>query len=111
MERSALLARWWHLTRQALPARAAAGGWVVRHDHCLQRIVLDNVLGAAWPQVLRGSLPAWRQLSDQQLHAAVRLAEGLDCEGGGALLRRLNQRSLAWRCRRGAAAPQQRPLF
>ena len=94
--RDELLARYRHLTTKLLPARAAREGWPVRADHCFQRIVLDHAVGAAWKTVLAGRGPAWQQLDDAQLSAAVRIAQSIDAEGVN-MLQRLNAQSLMWR--------------
>ncbi len=107
-ERAALLARYRHLVGERLPARAARERWVVRHDHCFARIVLDHAVGAAWKTVLTGREPAWRQLDAAALRSAVAVAEAIDA-GGDAALRRLDAQSLAWRGKRpqgGAGAPR-----
>jgi hypothetical protein len=83
-----------------LPARARAGGWVVQADHCFGRIVLDHTVGGRWYDVLdRGRSPAFTQLDDGQLTAAVALAERMAVEGD-PLVRTLDAQSLAWRGKR-----------
>lgn len=96
MTRADLLLTYFHLTRDVLPARALGEGWVVTADHCFQRIILDNVVGDAWRNVLTAKAPAYRQLSDEQLARAVELARQIEREGD-PLLRTLNQNSLVWR--------------
>ncbi len=102
--RDAALARYLELTRETLPARARAEGWVVREDHCFQRIVLDNTVGGRWYDALER--PAYRHLSDAQAATAAALAERIAAEGD-PLLRVLNDRSLGWR-RARAARPERR---
>ena len=95
--RAELEARYRQLVLRDLPQRAAEGRWVVRADHCFGRIVLDHTVGGCWYDVLdRRRGPAFRQLTDEQLRAAVALAERIAAEGD-PLLRRLNAQSLAWR--------------
>jgi hypothetical protein len=95
--RAELEARYRQLVLRDLPQRAAEGRWVVRADHCFGRIVLDHTVGGCWYDVLdRRGGPAFRQLTDDQLRAAVALAERIVAEGD-PLLRRLNAQSLAWR--------------
>ena len=97
VDRETLLRRYRELVLHELPRRARAGGWVVVNDHCFGRIVLDNTVGACWYDVLdRRSSPAFAQLDDERLAAAVALAERIATEGD-PLLRKLNARSLAWR--------------
>ena len=93
MDRAALVHRWFALTREDLPAVAAARGWPVRLDHCFQRILLDNAVGGFWRD--RSAAPAWKNASDTQLAAAVRLGEA--ALAGTSDLADLNRRSLAWR--------------
>ena len=100
MKREELLARYRELVLGELPRRARDGRWVVRDDHCFGRIVLDHAVGGRWYDVLdRRRSPAFAQLDDEQLAAAVALAERILAEGD-PLLRELDARSLAWRGRR-----------
>lgn len=95
-KRDELIAEYFRLTREVLPARARGERWVVRHDHCFQRIVLDHLFGAPWREHLVARTPAYRQLGDEQLARACDLARRIDAEGDG-LLREMNRASLAWR--------------
>lgn len=98
-ERADLVSRYRQLVLRELPRRAAAEHWVVWADHCLGRIILDHAVGRCWYEVLdRTRSPAFQQLDDAHLRAAVELAERLECEGD-PLLRRLNDQSLRWRGR------------
>ncbi len=76
MDREALLRRYRELVLDELPRRARAQRWVVVHDHCFGRIVLDHAVAGRW--------------------SAVALAERIAAEGD-PLLRELDARSLAWR--------------
>lgn len=97
MNREQLLARYRELVLHRLPARARAEGWVVTADHCFGRIVLDHAVGGCWYDVLdRRRSPAFAQLDDIRLTAAVQLAERIDADGD-VLLRALDAQSLAWR--------------
>ena len=97
MDRAALLARYRALVLDELPRRARAGRWVVTADHCFGRIVLDHAVGGRWYDVLdRRRSPAFAQLDDERLAAAVELAERIAAEGD-PLLRELDAQSLAWR--------------
>lgn len=96
-DRDDLLARYRRLVLHELPRRARAERWVVTADHCFGRIVLDHAVGERWYDVLdRRRSPAFAQLDDAQLAAAVRLAEQIEAEGD-PLLRRLDEQSLRWR--------------
>ena len=99
MERDALAARWFALTRETLPALAVAGDWPVRFDHCFQRILLDNAAGGPWRDSI--AAPAWRNAPDGVLARAVELGEA--AAAGKADLALLNRRSLAWRGKRAAS--------
>ena len=100
MSREELLARYRRLVLDELPRRARAGRWVVTADHCFGRIVLDHAVQARWYDVLdRRRSPAFAQLDDDRLAAAVALAERLLAEGD-PLVRELDARSLAWRGKR-----------
>ena len=96
MTRAEMLGAYLHLTREVLPARARRESWIVTADHCVQRIVLDNVVGDAWRTKLTGKGPAYQQLSDEQLERAVELAAEIERDGD-SLLRELNRNSLRWR--------------
>jgi hypothetical protein len=119
VDRDTLLRRYRELVLDELPRRARAGNWVVVADHCFGRIVLDHAVGGCWYDVLdrrsnrsghdasathsvRGGRPApdrrpaFAQLDDERLAAAVALAERIAAEGD-PLLRELDAGSLAWR--------------
>ena len=83
-------------------------------DHCFGRIVLDHAVGGCWYDVLdrrsnrsghdaSDRRPAFVQLDDERLGAAVALAERIAAEGD-PLLRELDARSLAWRGKAPKAA-------
>ena len=91
----ALRERWLHLTREALPARAASEpGWPVRFDHCFMRIGLDHAVGQRWTDVIAS--PAYKEASPAQLARAVAVAEAM-LEGGPEAARPLNDASRRWR--------------
>ena len=96
MNHDDLLTRYFHLTREVLPAQARREEKVLTADHCFQRIILDNVVGDAWRNRLTGKGPAYRQLSAEQLERAVHLAVQIEREGD-PFLRELNRNSLRWR--------------
>ena len=94
MDNEALRRRWLELMRTELPVAARSrSGWPVRLDHCFGRIVLDNVCGRPWREVL--AAPAWRHLDEPGLRRAVSLAEAI--LDGSADLHALNARSLQLR--------------
>ena len=75
IDRASLAARWFVLTRETMPAMAAASRWPVRLDHCFMRICLDTALGVPWHAVV--ARPAIHNLTDAQLAEAVRVAEAI----------------------------------
>ena len=93
MERNALVAQWFALTRERMPACAAERGWPVRLDHCFQRILLDNAVGAKWSEHIAS--PAYKNAPERVLEDAISLGE--DCVAGRADLAVLNRLSLEWR--------------
>jgi proline racemase len=102
-DRAALLSRYRELVLEELPRRARAERWVVTADHCFGRIVLDHAVGGRWYDVLdRRRSPAFAQLDDDQLRAAVGIAERIDADGD-PLLRELDAQSLRWRGKRAPA--------
>jgi hypothetical protein len=80
-------------------AEASAEPWPVTLDHCFMRIVLDNLLGRCWYDVLDRRKPAYMQLSAVQLHDAIRLADAM-LTGGVGRVRALNDASLRLRGKR-----------
>jgi hypothetical protein len=94
--RVALEAAWLELTRETLPALAAARGWPVRADHCFQRILLDAATGGCWYDHI-ARRPAYRHAPDDTLARAVALARA--AVAGEVDLAELNRKSLAARGR------------
>ena len=96
-DRARLLTRYRELVLDELPRQARASGWVVTADHCFGRILLDHAVQGRWYDVLdRRRSPAFAQLDDEQLAAAVAMAERVAAEGD-PLVRALDAQSLAWR--------------
>lgn len=95
------------LTNQVLPEQAISRNFPVRHNHCFQRIILDNLLGRCWYEVLeREHEPAYKQLGEEQLEEAIALARAV-IASPDAYLHHLNQKSLIWR---GKAIAKLRPV-
>ncbi|MEM1115014.1 MAG: hypothetical protein AAF845_01465 [Bacteroidota bacterium] len=100
----ALRDRYLDLTREALPARAAAEGWPLRFDHCFMRVVLDDVFGGVWYDHVEGR-PAYRHLDADALRAAIAVAESI-LDEGEPRLRALDAQSLRFRGKRPKPAPR-----
>ena len=84
-------------TNELLPLIAAERGFPVVKNHCFQRIVLDNLFGCCWYDFLdKGKTPAYKQLSLEQLQAAIVIAQSLE---GSPIehIQELNTKSLQWR--------------
>jgi hypothetical protein len=85
------------LTNQVLPKLASSRKFPVRYNHCFQRIILDNLFGRCWYEVLeQGREPAYKQLSEDQLEQAITLANSIIAQPD-SYLKQLNQNSLRWR--------------
>jgi len=88
--------RYLELTNRTLPELAKYRGFPVQFNHCFQRIILDNLFGCCWYDKLDRKSPAYRQLSDEQLEAAIAIAEAIIAQPDKYLIE-LNQNSLRWR--------------
>jgi hypothetical protein len=85
------------LTNHALPHLATSRCFPVRYNHCFQRIILDNLFGRCWYEVLeRKREPAYKQLTEAQLEQAIALANNIITQPD-SYLQQLNQNSLKWR--------------
>ena len=93
---------WFELTRKVMPSLAAERGWPVRFDHCFQRILLDNAVGAKWTTMIAS--PAYRNASDTQIAEAIAL--GRAAVSDTLDLAELNRRSLTWRGKAKKPAPR-----
>lgn len=88
--------RYLELTNQVLPELARQRQFPVKYNHCFQRIVLDNLFGCCWYEVLRGKDPAYEQLTEAQLERAIAIAESMISQTDEHT-HQLNQNSLGWR--------------
>jgi hypothetical protein len=85
------------LTNQVLPGLAASRNFPIRYNHCFQRIILDNLFDRCWYEVLeRKRVPAYRQLTEEQLEKAIAIANRVITEPN-TYVQQLNQNSLNWR--------------
>ena len=89
--------KYMHLTNQVMPEVARQQHWPVHLNHCFQRIILDTLFQDCWYHHLDRTrrIPAYRQLSEQQLEEALAIAQRmLDAP---EVVRQLNQQSLRYR--------------
>ncbi|WP_334022157.1 hypothetical protein [Alteromonas sp. S015] len=84
-----------HYAKNVLPSIASTKKniWPIHHDHCFMRVILDNIVGCAWYEVIPS--PAYKNLTDKQASAALNLARQIATER--VSLHALNQRSKQWR--------------
>ena len=81
---------------EELPAKAqTSDGWPITDDHCFARVVLDTLFEDEWSRHINGS-PAYKQLSEDQLRAAITIADRMLTDGRPAV-KELNEQSLRWR--------------
>lgn len=93
MASQTLVDRWFALTGERMPALATGRAWPVHSDHCFQRILLDNAVGAKWSEEIPA--PAYRNVPDEVMERALALGEA--AVNGEENLAALNDNSLAWR--------------
>ena len=63
------------LMRDVVPKMGGKYAWPVAQDHCFVRIYLDISLGRPWLTCLKP--PEIRNMTDEQLNAAIRFAKDL----------------------------------
>ena len=90
-----LRAQYLDLINHQLPAAAKSRKMPVRFNHCFARIVLDNLCQGCWYNAFSRKQPAYRQLSEAQLQAAIVIARSMLQSPKTAIA--LNQNSLRWR--------------
>lgn len=70
--------RYLELTNKVLPQIAKERHFPVKFNHCFGRIILDNLFGCCWYEVLdRKHRAAYKQLTEEQLLRAIALAEAM----------------------------------
>ncbi len=85
------------LTNEVLPNLAKQRKFPVRFNHCFQRIILDNLFGCCWYDVLDKSQgAAYQQLNATQLEKAISLASSIISQPD-EYIQQLNYNSLRWR--------------
>jgi hypothetical protein len=92
-----LRTRYLNLVNKELPSLASQRQFPVRFNHCFARIILDNLFGRCWYEVIdRKKGAAYKQLSAEQLLQAIAIAEAI-IDKPDSYIRELNQNSLRWR--------------
>ncbi|MEM8968374.1 MAG: hypothetical protein AAGE93_18285 [Bacteroidota bacterium] len=85
------------LTNKVLPQMASEQCLPIRFNHCFQRVILDTLFQDCWYNHLdrNSKLPAYRQLSEDQLKQAIAIAQSMiDSSQTG---NQLNWQSLVYR--------------
>ncbi|MEN0003784.1 MAG: hypothetical protein AAF798_06560 [Bacteroidota bacterium] len=60
------------LTNELLPQAAIEQQWVIRENHCFQRVILDHIFQRAWYEVLpKSSKAAYKRLDNYSLGKAI----------------------------------------
>jgi hypothetical protein len=92
-----LRTRYLNLVNKELPGLASQRQFPVRFNHCFARIILDNLFGRCWYEVIdRKKGAAYKQLSVEQLQKAIEIAEAI-IDRPDTYIEQLNQNSLRWR--------------
>jgi len=93
-----LRSKYIHVTSKILPNLAREKNWVIRQDHCFQRVILDNIFGDIWYKYLDkdGEKPAYQQLDHDELEEALELANKMQ-RNGSESVDVLNSKSLHFR--------------
>ncbi|HEY9647887.1 MAG TPA: hypothetical protein V6C88_16040 [Chroococcidiopsis sp.] len=69
--------RFLQLTSQVLPELARNRNFPVQQYRGFQRIILDNLLGCCWGEILDSQQAPHRQLHEAQLRGAIAIAEAI----------------------------------
>lgn len=87
------------LVQQNLPQLAQRRNFPVCHPHSFQRIILDNLFGCCWCDVLDRSHPPHLQMQEDQLMGAIAIAKAI-ITNSDEYLYQLNQNSMrCWNSR------------
>lgn len=93
-----LRAEYLDLVNVQLPAIARVRKLPISAGHCFGRVLLDHLFSACWYGHLDqfGKVPAYRQLSEEQLVRAIAMAQAF-IDQPNSYIERLNQESKVWR--------------
>uniref|UniRef100_A0A0G4F6W0 PARP-type domain-containing protein n=1 Tax=Chromera velia CCMP2878 TaxID=1169474 RepID=A0A0G4F6W0_9ALVE len=92
-----LLKEYLRLAREEMPRMASQHKWVLRLDHCFQRVVLDNYFGCCWYEKLDQKRGAIHSMTVEQLRGCIGVAREIVGDASGSRLAALNANSLAFR--------------
>lgn len=96
-QRNFLESHYLKLTNEVLPQIAIQNQWPIIENHCIQRVILDNITQDCWYlQLPKTNKPAYRQLNSRQLGSAVYLAISMSLNGH-SFVQWLNHCSLSFR--------------
>lgn len=89
------IATYLHYSKTVLPKLAAQhpSRWPIQHDHCFQRVILDNVCGRAWYEAI--PTPAYKNMTSEQARSAAKLSVEIATQQ--VCIHTLNNASLKWR--------------
>jgi hypothetical protein len=90
MNKAQLQEEYLQYINQILPEISKSGVYPVIHNHCWARIVLDNICGKVWYDVI--AKPAYKNLSEVQLEQAIAMTKQI--VGNPEYAHDLNSRSL-----------------
>lgn len=95
-DQSMLQAQYLTLVNHKLPALAKTYSLPIRLNHCFARVILDNLFGRCWYDVLdKSGKPAYKKLTDDQLIHAIAIAE--EMLTNPSVVEEMNRNSLRWR--------------
>lgn len=83
------------LANDEFPAAARAGKYPIVFNHCMLRVVYDNLFQDKWQRVLAKGRPAIHQLTESQLFVAIAIAEKIMNDRQACVI--LNEQSVRWR--------------
>ena len=93
-----LRAEYLDLVNVQLPAIARVRKFPIRVGHCFGRVLLDHLFSDCWYGHLDqfGKVPAYRQLSEDQLVRAIAMAQAF-IDKPNSYIQRINKESKTWR--------------
>ncbi|MEL6625691.1 MAG: hypothetical protein AAFY70_12395 [Bacteroidota bacterium] len=84
-----------YLANEVFPEIAQRGDYVIVENHCLLRVVYDQLFQGKWQDHATGQGPLIHQLSETQLVEAIQLATQVI--SNKSVCDKMNEESLTWR--------------